>query len=228
MHFPKGLLSITAMPRVSVTVPDLAPQPYRFPLDRELVTLGRGEDNDILLESGSVSSYHAEMVRVHGGYELRDLGSTNGIKRHDERYGVIPLVNGEVVQIGDVDFHFTLTPEEEAELAKEAQPQVVEEFIAPVSVTLLQAGEPVSAAIPQVPVATPQFQPRPAAPSYYPQSRPAATFSPVLCVVLAVAAFAGGLAYRHHKETGKSLIDAIQHGASAKPAPAAKATPAQP
>ena len=42
--------------------------------------MGRGSDNDIVIDSGSVSGSHAEMRRIEGGYELVDLGSTNGIK----------------------------------------------------------------------------------------------------------------------------------------------------
>ena len=51
------------MPRVTITVPDKNAQPYRFQMDREVVTLGRGSENDIAIESGSVSLYHAEMHR---------------------------------------------------------------------------------------------------------------------------------------------------------------------
>jgi pSer/pThr/pTyr-binding forkhead associated (FHA) protein len=56
------------MPRVTITVPDRTPQPYRFQLDRRVVSLGRGSDNDIAIDCGSVSVRHAEMVRVDGGY----------------------------------------------------------------------------------------------------------------------------------------------------------------
>lgn len=208
------------MPRVSVTVPGLAPQPYRFPLDRELVTLGRGADNDIVIDSGSVSTRHAEMVRVHGGYELRDVGSTNGIHRGDEWCTVIGLINGEVLQVGDVDFHFTLTPEEEAELQAEEQPQVQPEMVAPVAVNLVQASEPMPAAVPQQ--ATPAPQRVAPQPVVYAAPRAAAEMAPALCVVLAVLAFAGGLAWRHQKETGKSLLD------GSTPAAPGMQSPAQP
>ena len=68
------------MPRVTITVPEKTAQPYRFHLDSEVVTLGRGSDNDIAIDSGSVSVKHAEMRRTVGCFELRDAGSTNGIK----------------------------------------------------------------------------------------------------------------------------------------------------
>ncbi|HSP41467.1 MAG TPA: FHA domain-containing protein [Luteolibacter sp.] len=100
------------MPRVIITVPGSTPQPYLFQLDRKSVTLGRGSINDIVVDCGSVSVKHAEMRRVEGGYELRDLGSTNGLKIHGETRETVPLHDGETVWMGDVSFEFTLNAEE--------------------------------------------------------------------------------------------------------------------
>lgn len=88
------------MPRVIITVPEKNAQPYRFQLDRKVVSLGRGSDNDIVIESGSVSGKHAEMHRVEGGYELADLGSTNGIKYNGTRKNVVKLRPGMTVKLG--------------------------------------------------------------------------------------------------------------------------------
>jgi len=104
------------MPRVLITIPDGTPQPYRFDLSRRVVSLGRGADNDIVIDSGSVSLKHAEMVRNDDGYELRDLGSTNGVKFDGERRMSVPLEPGTTVLIGDVAFDFQLSEEEIAEL----------------------------------------------------------------------------------------------------------------
>ena len=100
------------MPRLTVTVPDQTEQPYRFSLDRQIVHFGRGEDNDIQIDSGSVSSEHCVMERQIGRYLLKDLGSTNGIKLDGERVETIVLRNGQDIQIGDVEFTFELTEEE--------------------------------------------------------------------------------------------------------------------
>ena len=100
------------MPRVTITVPEKTPQPYRFQIDRQSVTLGRGSENDIAIDCGSISVKHAEMLRVEGGYELRDVGSTNGIKLDGERMDVIRLRSGLGVKLGDVSFDFLLSDEE--------------------------------------------------------------------------------------------------------------------
>jgi pSer/pThr/pTyr-binding forkhead associated (FHA) protein len=107
------------MPRITITVPEKNAQPYRFQLDRQTVTIGRGSDNDIVIESGSVSVHHAEMRKIEGGYELHDVSSTNGIKLDGIRHQMIPLRSGATAKIGDVPFDFVLNDEESEALARE-------------------------------------------------------------------------------------------------------------
>lgn len=199
------------MPRVTITVPDRNPQPYRFQLDRMKVHIGRGSDNDIVVDCGSVSVRHAAMERIEGGYQLRDLGSTNGIKLEGEVREIIPLRHGLSVKIGDVAFDFTLTDEEREALAREKPPEespIIKE-------EALEAPAPRKAA----PRSAPQ---RPLATSGQP-SAAASFFMTLLFLVLAAAAFFVGLSVRHQKETGHSLIQSIK--GNAPEAPAAEATP---
>ena len=123
------------MPRVLITIPDGTPQPYRFDLSRRLVSLGRGVDNDIVIDSGSVSLKHAEMIRNDDGYELRDLGSTNGLKLDGERRMSVPLEPGTTVLIGDVAFDFELSKEEISELTGVPVATIEEEDDEPVVIT---------------------------------------------------------------------------------------------
>lgn len=195
------------MPRVIITVPDKNPQPYRFQLDRKLVSLGRGSDNDIVIDSGSVSGKHAEMQRVEGGYELADLGSTNGIKYDGTRQQVISLRSGISVKLGDVAFDFTLS-EEELEILGHEKPSHES------PVMREEAVEPERKSAADLPYAEPAPVPvRNPAPKI--ASQPEAA-SPVIGVVmiilfliLAAGAFYAGLDIRHRKETGESLIKGI-------------------
>ena len=107
------------MPRVSITVSGKNPQPYRFKLDRDAVKIGRASDNDIVIDCPSVSSHHATMNRVEGGYVLKDKNSTNGVKLDDTLMEVIDLKEGLDIQIGDVEFGYSLTDDESKELDKE-------------------------------------------------------------------------------------------------------------
>jgi pSer/pThr/pTyr-binding forkhead associated (FHA) protein len=180
------------MPRVTITVPGKTPQPYRFQLDRRLVSLGRGSNNDIVIDCGSVSVSHAQMCRVEGGYELRDLESTNGIKIDGERMLVIPLHNGMCVHLGDVEFDFQLGDEELEALGHESplqeSPVVREPVVEP------QAPPP-----PRVGPALVKLQHSEIDES----DRPGCgTF--IWLFILVMTAFTVGMAIRFHRETGES------------------------
>ncbi len=208
------------MPRVIITVPDKNAQPYRFQLDRKVVSLGRGSDNDIVIDSGSVSGKHAEMHRVEGGYELSDSGSTNGIKSNGVRESVVELRSGMAVKLGDVAFDFSLTDEEMAILAAEKTMGD-----SPVSMEPEFAG----------PARLPGSAPRPAPvvetePEPVLHRRADAEASGgggigmiSLFVILAAAAFCIGLGVRYQKDTGESLIEAVSNrGKAEKTAPPAE------
>jgi len=204
------------MPRVTITVLDRTPQPYRFLLDRMKVNMGRGSENDIVIDDGSVSVRHAVMERIDGGYQLRDLGSTNGIKLEGIQKEIIPLRHGLSVKIGDVAFDFTLTEEEREALARE-KPPVESPIIKEDSSAAAAGGGPRRAA--NAPGAGPQ---RVVIRSSQP-SAAASFFMTLLFLVLAAGAFFVGLTVRHEKETGRSLLEDIKAG-QAKTAP----TPADP
>jgi predicted component of type VI protein secretion system len=49
-------------------------------LVEDLVTIGRAEDNTIVIGDPSVSSHHAHLQLIGEAYRLKDLGSTNGTR----------------------------------------------------------------------------------------------------------------------------------------------------
>ncbi len=184
------------MPRVTITVPEKNAQPYRFQLDRQVVTLGRGSENDIAIECGSVSVNHAEMHRISGGYELRDAGSTNGIKLDGTRRDVIPLRNGATVKLGDVAFDFLLSDEELSALAREKPDQES-------PITREPEESPSKSAADKI---AKQRE------AYVTTTSSGIGFGAVLMfLILAAAAFFAGMAIRHQKETGRSLIQDMRH-----------------
>jgi pSer/pThr/pTyr-binding forkhead associated (FHA) protein len=185
------------MPRITITVPEKNAQPYRFQLDRQTVTIGRGSDNDIVIESGSVSVHHAEMRKIEGGYELHDVSSTNGIKLDGIRHQMIPLRSGATAKIGDIPFDFVLSDEESEALAREKSPKL--------SPVMREA---------ELPKPTPTYVPA--------ASSGGGASANVLFLILAAAAFFAGMAVRYQKETQQSLIEAIlaNKSTAAPPAPA--------
>jgi predicted component of type VI protein secretion system len=71
----------------------------------DTLTIGRDSDNDLVLESITVSRQHALLLRDEAGLLLFDLESTNGTLlngvpvRPDEP---VRLANGDVIQFGEV------------------------------------------------------------------------------------------------------------------------------
>lgn len=203
------------MPRVTITVADRTPQPYRFQLDRMKVNLGRGSENDIVIDDGSVSVRHAVMERIDGGYQLRDLGSTNGIKLEGMKREIVPLRHGLSVKIGDVAFDFTLTEEEREALAREKPPEespIIKEEPAAVATD----GGPRRAA------AGPGGGPQRVIVQTSQPSAAASFFMTLFFLILAAAAFWLGLDLSHRqdpKNEGRSLLEDMKAG-HAKAAPA--------
>jgi pSer/pThr/pTyr-binding forkhead associated (FHA) protein len=186
-----------AMPRVIITVPDKTPQPYRFQLDRQVVSIGRGSVNDIAIDCGSVSVKHAEMVRIEGGYELRDLASTNGTKLNGERMDVVPLRNGANVELGDVGFDFQLSDEERATLAEE---KVLDDLpVRPAADAAAAVADRPRRAAPKKPVVVDT------------SGGGGGFMMFMLFLLFALIAFFAGLSIRYYKETGGGLFNAIQN-----------------
>lgn len=50
-----------------------------FLLDRSIITIGRGEANDIVINDARVSRAHAEIRFDHGAFSIHDLVSHNGV-----------------------------------------------------------------------------------------------------------------------------------------------------
>lgn len=107
------------MPRVTISEPGKTPQPYRFKLERATINIGRGSENDIIIECGSCSTHHCVMQRVKGGYILKDAGSTNGIKQDESLMEIIDLFDGMEVLVGDVPLTFNLSEDELQILSEE-------------------------------------------------------------------------------------------------------------
>lgn len=69
--------------------------------------IGRALDNAVIVSDKSISAKHAVIEKTHGGYQLRDLGSTNGICENGKRAEVIPLVQTKSVRVGNIWFEFS-------------------------------------------------------------------------------------------------------------------------
>jgi pSer/pThr/pTyr-binding forkhead associated (FHA) protein len=70
-------------------------------------TIGRANDNDIVIQDVLASRHHAFLVDSPLGTEIRDAHSVNGTFVNGVRVGSAVLNDGDVVTIGNIDLVFT-------------------------------------------------------------------------------------------------------------------------
>jgi DNA-binding NtrC family response regulator len=81
------------------------------PLAARLIHIGSAPDNDLVVDSPTVSRQHARMEFVGSGYVLRDLGSKNGTFVDGVRVMEAFLVAGARVRLGTAEMEFRLEDE---------------------------------------------------------------------------------------------------------------------
>ena len=88
-----------------VAVDRIDPVPAEYSLMKDEITIGRGENNDVVIPHASVSRQHARLMRRDGGFELMDLNSTNGSYVDDRQiHGSVFLNAGSQIRLGDIRF----------------------------------------------------------------------------------------------------------------------------
>jgi hypothetical protein len=80
----------------------------RFSLTTLSVSLGRGLDNDVVIEHPRVSRYHAQLRRRDGQWWLIDLGSANGTTVNDQPVSEAVMQPGDVISLAGFEVHFRL------------------------------------------------------------------------------------------------------------------------
>lgn len=93
------------MASITIYVPD--EEPIAYELDAvEQLSIGRGPDNDVVLDHVSLSGSHASIQNLGGTFQLNDLGSTNGTYVNGDQITEEVLGNGARIQFGSVEAVF--------------------------------------------------------------------------------------------------------------------------
>lgn len=72
----------------------------QFETDKNEITIGRGNNNDIVIDNLAVSKEHAKIIKMPDGYDLVDLDSTNGTLLNDKDIQKAKLTPQDVLTIG--------------------------------------------------------------------------------------------------------------------------------
>ena len=68
--------------------------------DKNEITIGRGNNNDIVIDNLAVSKAHAKIIKLPDGYDLVDLESTNGTLLNDKDIQKAKLAPQDAITIG--------------------------------------------------------------------------------------------------------------------------------
>ncbi len=93
------------MATLIVQIPDGEEATYEF--EDPHVTIGRGEDNQVIIDHGSLSGTHAQFVRnADGTYVLSDNQSTNGTFVNGQQVHEVQLDHDAEILFGQVPARF--------------------------------------------------------------------------------------------------------------------------
>jgi len=79
-----------------------------YPLQSDRVILGRGPDVHLAFDDDHLSRQHAVFELSADGFQVRDLGSTNGIKVNDQKVDVVALKHGDRISLGRLTFQYVV------------------------------------------------------------------------------------------------------------------------
>lgn len=128
-----------------------------FELVDEEVRIGRELDNTLRLSDPSISRHHAVLRRAGDGYEVQDLGSSNGVLVNGARVQSSPLHDSDRVTLGQLHLTFV-----DPRPAQESFSPLGTVRIDPTEMAKMHTPKPVEApAPPPVPAAAPVPPPVP-------------------------------------------------------------------
>lgn len=80
------------------------PHPGRvYELTKDVISIGRGSKNDIIIDDNDVSREHCRLVRSAENYELHDINSTNGTFVNGQRVTAgRELHSGQMIELGEM------------------------------------------------------------------------------------------------------------------------------
>lgn len=99
----------------------------RYLFEGEEATIGRGQGNDIVIDSNSISRQHARLQRTPAGIFVTDLGSTNKTFVNGVRAdGPVLLRHNDVIRFGDIEVDFRIEKERQTGMVNFSDQTMIE------------------------------------------------------------------------------------------------------
>jgi predicted component of type VI protein secretion system len=183
-----------------------------FDLVKDVLTIGRDMNNDVVINDAEVSRNHGRLTSQSGGYLIEDLASTNGTFVNGQRLIGPKLLNpGDVIGLGEtIVIEYSYVADAGATVVASAPPPRM-------------MAEPPTAPPPQAPVPPPMMapEPPPPPPMMAPEPSPAPMMAPD--PVYSTGTSSGGMGMGMGASPSPSPIPAAP-----PPPPPAPMTPAKP
>jgi pSer/pThr/pTyr-binding forkhead associated (FHA) protein len=81
-------------------------QTLKFPLTRNIMTIGRETENDINIRSRFISRFHARIVNDRHGCTIEDLDSCNGLSVNSRKVARKALHSGDRINLGRIQLKY--------------------------------------------------------------------------------------------------------------------------
>ena len=77
-----------------------------FPLIKQVTTIGRKLDNDLVIQDLLVSRHHAEVIQREGAYFIKDKNSTGGTYLNNKRIKEAQLFSNDLILLANTPLMF--------------------------------------------------------------------------------------------------------------------------
>jgi predicted component of type VI protein secretion system len=115
------------MARLVLDYGGVGPVPHE--LVNDIVMIGRGPSNHIVIDHPTVSAQHALLLRLAASYWLKDLDSTNGIQINGANVTETELNNGDRIRFGSVTAVYATTRPKSDLIAGTMQDAMEESYV---------------------------------------------------------------------------------------------------
>lgn len=139
-----------------------------FELVDNEINIGRELDNSLRLADPSISRHHAVLRRTAAGYEIQDLGSSNGVLINGIKVETGSLKDGDRITLGQMQLTFVdprpadeVNPLGTIRMSLDEMAKLQSEAPAPVPIALASEPPPPPAPLPPPPPPHPQASPQP-------------------------------------------------------------------